>query len=501
MSATSTAVAGTKLPIFKSELQAHRPDAKLNSRLFPPYPSRRSLQEMFVLYATSETDKKLASPKPQVKVCPPVQPGQLVERYDIPSAAGVGSLLTPNEVVCESLEKTKLAHQSGKSSVGATAATISSTGLSLQEVYKKYSKIFSKYAVGIEGDLKIKNGKYKGTIVGTVEMLAKVLIKIDACRDESIVKTDGKMVVVPNGSKNDIYIIKGDIIGKGPADLHIVRLCKEGELHDKIRRVWVVSEGTFLPIKIGLPEKIKREVGNVEFLQKSGEYSGFQDKPLMVVHTSKFSCYVSRKEYIDLFAWMEQNPPDPINPQKNKIRESLCEQLLANLAEMWARGVRHGDLKPENILVHVSNIPNDGGDIEQKIVLKFIDFEGARKFKEEDSKEQFSLVPYTPRYCTLKNLKQMMALAQKGTNEADFLKFAQNRDVFAIGLIMYCLLAGHPPYHYDSNTFPAGKIVEGDINKFGYNTALIDLVKRMIDLSAEARIPFTEALAKLNTLT
>lgn len=126
-------------------------------------------------------------------------------------------------------------------------------------------------------------------------------------------------------------------------------------------------------------------------------------------------------EYIKgrtLRAFLEDNAPNPVPPAA-ALR--IIIQLAEALAYAHERGVFHRDIKPENIMML------DNGDI------KIIDFgvallEGARRV----TWRGLSGTVGTPDYMAPEQLR-----GERGTASSD---------VYAVGVVLYEMLCGHPPF-------------------------------------------------------
>lgn len=106
-------------------------------------------------------------------------------------------------------------------------------------------------------------------------------------------------------------------------------------------------------------------------------------------------------------------------------------QLLSGLAHAHARGVIHRDLKPDNILL-------EGGDLESEVgVPKIVDFGIATvAFEGEDRETMQGEVVGTPRY-----MSPEQALGERN--------LGPRTDLYNVGLILYELSTGHPPFGND----------------------------------------------------
>lgn len=133
-------------------------------------------------------------------------------------------------------------------------------------------------------------------------------------------------------------------------------------------------------------------------------------------------------EFIDgksLGQLMEETGPMPV--------ERACRitgQIAAALSAAHAAGIVHRDLKPENVM-----LPQ--GDHEGDIV-KVLDF-GMAKLQQADSSET-KLTMHGAVYGT----PQYMAPEQASGQDVD-----QRADLYAVGLMLYEMLAGKPPFEAD----------------------------------------------------
>ncbi len=103
-------------------------------------------------------------------------------------------------------------------------------------------------------------------------------------------------------------------------------------------------------------------------------------------------------------------------------------QILDGLEHAHARGVVHRDLKPENVLLDV--------DHRGKQRVKLVDFGIAKLLEGEDESEpkltRTGMMFGTPRY---------MSPEQAGGGKVD-----ARTDLYAVGLLLYEMLAGRPPF-------------------------------------------------------
>lgn len=114
-------------------------------------------------------------------------------------------------------------------------------------------------------------------------------------------------------------------------------------------------------------------------------------------------------------------------PLGQRTAVELIGQLLSALEHAHRRGVVHRDLKPENVFVVHGD---DGRD-----VVKLVDFGLAKLLGEHNERPPLTQAGYvfgTPRY---------MSPEQAAGEAVD-----EGTDLYAAGVILYELLAGHPPF-------------------------------------------------------
>jgi serine/threonine-protein kinase len=104
----------------------------------------------------------------------------------------------------------------------------------------------------------------------------------------------------------------------------------------------------------------------------------------------------------------------------------LADQIAQGLADAHAHGIIHRDLKPENIFV----IPTPQGDL-----VKVVDFGISKIFSGDDGVKltQTGVTVGTPQYMPVEQLR--------GTKDLD-----GRVDVYALGVVLYEMLAGLRPY-------------------------------------------------------
>lgn len=136
----------------------------------------------------------------------------------------------------------------------------------------------------------------------------------------------------------------------------------------------------------------------------------------------------------DLFSKIEQQ----IDMQKSfseKQAAYIIEQILMAINMCHKNNICHRDLKPENIL-----FDNEGR-------IKVIDFGTAKKVDPEDGMKGVKGTPY---YVAPEIISQM--------------KYNEKCDIWSIGVIMYILLTGIPPFNGDSDSEIFSKIRIGNFD-------------------------------------
>ncbi len=126
----------------------------------------------------------------------------------------------------------------------------------------------------------------------------------------------------------------------------------------------------------------------------------------------------------------------------------LADALLAGLAHAHARGVIHRDLKPDNILLAGAQLPATIG------VPKIVDFGIASvPFEEPISDDRDTMqgeVVGTPRY-----MSPEQAMGERN--------LGPRTDLYSVGLVLYELITGRPPFGTDSGLAVMSKHVHESI--------------------------------------
>ena len=144
------------------------------------------------------------------------------------------------------------------------------------------------------------------------------------------------------------------------------------------------------------------------------------------------------------------------------MARSIMKELLITVMYLHSKNIVHRDIKPENIMFEEKDVKADG--------LKLVDFGFATVLK--DGTIQVNLKYGTPYY-----------IAPEILNKKDY-NF--KCDIWSCGVVLYCMLAGRPPYNGQSDAEIMCKIKLG-----------IDKVKRKyFKHVSEAGLKFLQKLLK-----
>jgi len=149
-------------------------------------------------------------------------------------------------------------------------------------------------------------------------------------------------------------------------------------------------------------------------------------------------------------------------------------KLIDSIKYLHSKGIAHRDLKPENMLM-------TSGDKDAEV--KITDF-GLSKFFDEQTK-----VMQTP--CGTPGYIAPEVLRMKG--------YGKECDVWSLGVIIYILLCGFPPFYADNDAQLYEKIKKGEFEFLRpywdpISDQAKDLIKRMLTVDPKKRITCDEAL-------
>jgi len=162
---------------------------------------------------------------------------------------------------------------------------------------------------------------------------------------------------------------------------------------------------------------------------------------------------------------------------RDKLREieaaHVLKQLLQAIAYCHGQQIAHRDLKPENILIDVKN----------KGAIKVIDFGTSHHY--EDSEHTMHQQYGTPYYIAPEVLV--------GT-------YTEKCDMWSIGVILYIMLSGRPPFNAPSENEIMRKVKRGTWDFKGEVWESIspeakDLIEKLMEKDVGKRIDAVTALA------
>ncbi|KAJ1373873.1 histidine kinase Mak2 [Parelaphostrongylus tenuis] len=158
---------------------------------------------------------------------------------------------------------------------------------------------------------------------------------------------------------------------------------------------------------------------------------------------------------------------------------AIMYEICSAVAHLHKMNIAHRDIKPENLL-YASEAENAR--------LKLTDFGFAKK---TDESEPLSLATacYTPYYCAPEVLRAE--------------KYDKSCDLWSIGVVMYILLCGYPPF-FSQNGLPMSPGMKAKIKSGQYtfpspewdcvSEAAKDLIKRLLKTDAAERITIEETM-------
>ncbi|KAL4492576.1 hypothetical protein ABPG72_007689 [Tetrahymena utriculariae] len=163
-----------------------------------------------------------------------------------------------------------------------------------------------------------------------------------------------------------------------------------------------------------------------------------------------------------------------VSPFTEKVAAGYMKQILSAISYCHINNIVHRDLKPENILFD-SKATNSN--------LKVIDFGASTKF---DHNEKLTKRIGTPFYVAPEILTKK--------------PYDEKCDVWSLGVIMYILLCGYPPFWGQTDQEIYEKVKKGKFEFYDEDWAdrssdSKDLITKMLQYDPKERISATEAYA------
>jgi len=163
-----------------------------------------------------------------------------------------------------------------------------------------------------------------------------------------------------------------------------------------------------------------------------------------------------------------------------KDASKLTAQVLAGISHLHSRRVVHRDLKPENLLLSSKELNAD---------VKITDF-GLSEIFEENQPIKMDRAVGTPSYLA----PEVLLLLENGV------PYSQEVDLWAVGVILYILLCGFPPFYGETDDDIYDKIVEGTWSFIPpywdhVSDSAKDLISKLLVLDPKQRLTAEQALA------
>eukprot|EP00211_Chloroparvula_japonica_P001255 CAMPEP_0119123764 /NCGR_PEP_ID=MMETSP1310-20130426/3593_1 /TAXON_ID=464262 /ORGANISM="Genus nov. species nov., Strain RCC2339" /LENGTH=538 /DNA_ID=CAMNT_0007113625 /DNA_START=48 /DNA_END=1664 /DNA_ORIENTATION=- len=167
--------------------------------------------------------------------------------------------------------------------------------------------------------------------------------------------------------------------------------------------------------------------------------------------------------------------------REEDARKAIKETLMA-VEHLHERGVVHRDIKPENLL-----LLNDEDDAP----IKLADFGTAAVLKDESEDGALRMRCGTPVYAAPEMIEILIHGSKRG--------YGRKVDLWGVGIIMFSILGGYPPFYAAEDEETYELILQGDP---GYipeywdpvSKEAKDLLRKLFTVDSEKRPSATEAL-------
>jgi len=207
-------------------------------------------------------------------------------------------------------------------------------------------------------------------------------------------------------------------------------------------------------LKIPRPEVLVNPAARVRFLRE-GKAAGVLAHPNLIpvfeVGEAGPLCYIASAFCAgpNLAQWLKE--PHPPVDERDAAR--FIEALARGVDHAHRRGVLHRDVKPSNILLeHLGT----GSDVEAtprtlgNVTPRLTDFGLAKIAQSDEDETREGVLLGTPAYMAPEQAEGRMAEISPAT------------DVYSLGVVLFELLAGVPPYRGDSDVQTLQRVVLGD---------------------------------------
>ena len=254
------------------------------------------------------------------------------------------------------------------------------------------------------------------------------------------------------------------------------------ELNKEYKHGISIGEGGFGKVTTIIHKKTG-QLRAMKLIKKSAEFGFDEVENLMLLnHPNIMKLYEYFFEKDNIYIIMEYirgdelfNKINEVHVFSEEVSAIIIKSILQGIAYCHSLGIIHRDIKPENILV-----PTGGVNVDYTL-LKIIDF-GASVLKKGGKKITFRFG--TPYYIAPEVLKQ---------------SYDEKCDVWSIGVILYLLLIGSPPFDGENDSEIWKKIINEEINysdpKFkNLSPESKDLLQKLLIKNPEKRLSASEAL-------
>ena len=155
----------------------------------------------------------------------------------------------------------------------------------------------------------------------------------------------------------------------------------------------------------------------------------------------------------------------------------VTKQILQAIAYCHERGVVHRDLKPENILLDTSK--------EARGSIKVIDFGTASVFRKDDTKQE--------------HMNKEVGTAYYIAPEVINLHYTEKCDIWSIGVILYIMISGRPPFDGRNEREILTRVSTGVYSLETpewkqTSSAVKDLISKMMEVDYNKRLSASQCL-------
>lgn len=159
---------------------------------------------------------------------------------------------------------------------------------------------------------------------------------------------------------------------------------------------------------------------------------------------------------------------------------NIMEQLFSSINYLHSNDVVHRDLKPENLLLE-KTVGTEALGGKEKFKIKIIDFGTATIYKKGQTLEERYGTPY---YIAPEVLRE---------------NYNEKCDIWSLGVIMYVLLCGYPPFNGNTdkeiiNAVKLGKYTLDEAEWDEISQEAKDLIRKTLTLDHKKRTSATDAL-------